>query len=93
MTAVLRAARQYTLLAYTEAPYIVVDLPVTIFMFRSGDHLDLVSQVARKLFFAPVVHQLADQVLRFDGAHLRVEADAMDWAHSMGGADDYWSEF
>jgi len=39
-------------------------LPVTFFMFRSSNQLELVSKVARKLFFAPVVHQLADQVLR-----------------------------
>ncbi len=99
--AVLRAARQYMLLADTEAPYIVVDLPVTLFMFRSSDHLELVSEVARNLFFAPVVHQLANQVLQgmaahapyFNGAHLRVEADAMDWARSMGGVDVYWGEF
>jgi len=100
--AALRTARQYMLLTDTdEAPYIVVDLPVTLFMFRSSIQLELVSKVARKLFFAPVVHQLADQVLRgmaahapyFNGAHLRVEADAMDWARSMGGVDVYWGEF
>lgn len=99
--AVLRAARQYKLLADTEARYIVVDLPVTLFMFRSSNQLDLVSKVARNLFFAPVVHQLADQVLQgmaahapyFNGAHLRVEADAMDWARSMGGVDAYWGEY
>jgi len=100
--AALRTARQYMLLTDTdEAPYIVVDLPVTLFMFRSSNQLELVSKIARKLFFAPVVNQLADQVLRgmaahapyFNGAHLRVEADAMDWARSMGGVDVYWGEF
>jgi hypothetical protein len=99
--AVLTAAREYKLLTETEAPYIVADLPVTLFMFRSSDHLELVSEVARNLFFAPVVHQLADQVLQgmaehapyFNGAHLRVEADAMDWARTMGGVDVYWGEY
>ena len=100
--AVAETAQQYMLSGEAdEAPYIVVDLPVALFMLRSSDNLHLVSKVASKLYFAPVVHQLADKVLQglfehapyFNGAHLRVEADAMDWAKSMGGIELYWGEF
>ena len=84
-----------------EAPYVVVDLPVTLFMLRTNNNLEFVSKVANKLYFAPILHQLADKVLRgmaqhamvFNGAHLRVEADAMDWARSMGGFASYWGEY
>ena len=101
--AAAKTARQYMVSTNTDEapPYVVVDLPVTLFMLRSSNNLNLVSKVANKLYFAPMVHQLADKVLQgmaehapyFNGAHLRVEADAMDWARSMGGVAVYWSEF
>ena len=100
--AVSVTARNYMLSTNSEqAPYVVVDLPVTLFMLKNSNNLDLVSKVASKIYFAPAVHQLADKVLDgiaklapdFNGAHLRVEADAMDWAQSMGGVDVYWGEF
>lgn len=101
-TAAAGKARQYmTDTDAEEAPYVVVDFPVTLFILNSSSALPLVSAVARKLSFAPEMHQLADKVLQgmakhstgFNGAHLRVEADAMDWARSMGGEDVYWAQF
>ena len=103
--AVAQTARQYMqATGAAEAPYIVLDLPVTLFVLKTSNNLDLVSQVAKKLYFAPVVHRLANKVLEgmsrrspsgatFHGAHLRVEADAMDWARSMGGFEAYWGQF
>ena len=101
-TAAAGKARQYMKdTDAEEAPYVVVDFPVTLFVLNSSSALPLVSAVARKLSFAPEMHQLADKVLQgmakhsagFNGAHLRVEADAMDWARSMGGEDVYWAQF
>ena len=100
--AVVETARRYVRsTGEAEAPYVVVNLPVTLFMLRTNNNLQLVSKVAQKLYFAPVLHRLADKVLRgmaehaaeFNGAHLRVEADAMDWVRSMGGFAAYWGEF
>ena len=95
-------ARQYLMETNVEeTPYVVVDFPVTLFILKTSNNLPLVSAVARKLSFAPQIHKLADKVLEgmakhspsFNGAHLRVEADAMDWARTMGGEDVYWAEF
>lgn len=101
-TAASGAARQYmTDIGVEEAPYVVVDFPVTLFVLKTSSNLPLVSAVARKITFAPDMHELADKVLAgmaqqstaFNGAHLRVEADAMDWARTMGGEDVYWAQF
>lgn len=95
------AQRYMTDTGSEKAPYVVVDFPVTLFVLKSSSNLPLVSAVAKKISFAPEMHRLADRVLAgmakhsatFNGAHLRVEADAMDWARSMGGEDVYWAQF
>ena len=84
----------------TVVPYVVVNLPVTLFMIRSSSNIALASQVARKLYFAPSIHRLADTVLAglaeqaqpFNGAHIRFEGDAWEWMTLMGGINGFKNE-
>jgi hypothetical protein len=57
-------------------------------------NLTLIGEVARSLRFAPDLLQLADMIVQavtdggrrpFNGVHLRIELDAVDWAVAMGG--------
>ena len=99
--AVVLKGQQYMVQANVEhVPYIVVDLPVTLFMIRSSQDLDLASTVARNLPFAPALHKLADKVLAglamdsavFNAAHLRFESDAWEWRMYMGGTESFQNE-
>lgn len=80
-----------------DVSYIVVHLPVTMFMIKSSSDVALASQVARKLPFAPAMHRLADKVLvsiaeraqTFNAAHLRFDSDAWEWTILMEGTDNF----
>ena len=54
-----------------DVPYMIVDLPVTLFMIKSSTDIAFASQVARKLPFAPAMQRLADKVLAGLAEHLR----------------------
>lgn len=48
-----------------DAPYVVVDFPVTLFMLRSKSDLQLASLVTETLTFSPEIHAMAQQVRAF----------------------------
>jgi hypothetical protein len=82
-----------------DIPYIVLDLPCTFFALRSVSALRVVSEVARSLEFPLNLHAMAQRIidgmtkqgqLQYNGAHLRVEKDAKDWAMIMGGQQIVW---
>ena len=99
--AVVATGRQYMLQANdTHVPYVVVDLPVTLFMIKSSHDIDLASKVASNLPFAPSLHKLAEKVLTglalddtvYNAAHLRFESDAWEWRMHMGGFESFQNE-
>lgn len=99
--AVVSTGQQYMVQKnVTHVPYVVVDLPVTLFMIKSSYDIDLASRVASNLPFAPALHKLADKVLAglamlgdgFNAAHLRFESDAWEWRMIMGGTDSFQHE-
>lgn len=75
-------------------PVMVLDMPCTLFSLRTR-LLPAASVAARNLRFSPDIAHLADTVLQrmadsrsttlFNGLHLRMELDAIDWARIMGG--------
>ncbi|EFN52272.1 hypothetical protein CHLNCDRAFT_139199 [Chlorella variabilis] len=74
---------------------LLLELPCTFFSLHTASILPVVSQVASTLHFNPALEYLADRVVAymtrdgrrtFNGAHLRVEKDAMEWISILGGA-------
>ena len=79
-------------------PPMLLDLPCTLFAIRTR-LLPAATVAARHVRFAPEVLDLASLVLKrmgekiagaqgspaFNGIHLRMELDAVDWARTLGG--------
>ncbi len=83
-----------------QLPAVLLDLPCTLFTVRTSQ-LPLARAAALHFSFSPQVQRLADLVIErisadlgaaevnrtsgFNGLHLRMEADAADWATLLGG--------
>lgn len=96
------ASRTRRLRSSNPVRYVVLDLPCTFFMLRTLDDLALVGEVTRSLRFPPSVHALAARIVEgvtgggkrsFNGAHLRIEKDARDWAMILGGPQVVWRRY
>eukprot|EP00892_Ulva_mutabilis_P008390 jgi/Ulvmu1/5923/UM026_0045.1 len=97
--AIMDAGRQVLLKHGKQPESVLVDLPCTMFM-TDNRNFTVVEDIARLVKFSPNVTALARKVIRgihekegvevYNGVHLRMERDAMDWAIIMGGRERYW---
>lgn len=85
----------------TEPPPLLLELPCTLFGLKT-DEEPLASDISRGMRFAPHMLALAAKILQrlsdggtrvFNGAHMRIEKDATDWVHMMGGFDLYYNSY
>eukprot|EP00879_Flechtneria_rotunda_P013450 GHRR01014043.1.p1 GENE.GHRR01014043.1~~GHRR01014043.1.p1 ORF type:complete len:592 (+),score=161.63 GHRR01014043.1:229-2004(+) len=99
---ILQKHKQLVEAGYPPSTTVVLDLPCPFLSIMTLTCMEAAQEAATALKFNKTIVQMARTVIngmkakgiqRYNGAHLRLEKDAVDWARILGGMRKYLAEY